>query len=78
MDAFVTRLEASVPAGDRLGVRPLWYGWNAGDADATVAAWPGFRANMAAITVLTRAWARALARQTDLVEGLVRFCESRL
>ena len=27
---------------------------------------------------VARAWARALARQTDLTEGLVRFCENRL
>ena len=78
MDAFVTRLEASVPDGAELGLRPLWYGWNAGDPAATVAAWPGFRARMGAIGVLARAWARALARQTDLTEGLVRFCENRL
>ena len=78
MDAFVTRLEASVPDGAGLGLRPLWYGWNAGDPAATAAAWPGFRARMGAIGVLARAWARALARQTDLTEGLVRFCENRL
>ncbi|MCC7216192.1 MAG: elongation factor P maturation arginine rhamnosyltransferase EarP [Burkholderiales bacterium] len=78
MDAFVTRLEGSVPEGHRLGLRPLWYGWNAGDPVATAAAWPDFRAKMPAIAVLARAWARALARQTDLAEGLVRFCENRL
>ena len=78
MDAFVTRLEASVPDGAGLGLRPLWYGWNAGDPAATAAAWPGFRARMGAISVVARAWARALARQTDLTEGLVRFCENRL
>ena len=61
-----------------LGLRPLWYGWNAGDPVATAAAWPDFRAKMPAIAVLARAWARALARQTDLAEGLVRFCENRL
>ena len=78
MDAFLTRLEASVPDGDRLGLRALWYGWNAGDPAATAKAWPAFRARMPAFTVVARAWARALARQTDLAEGLVRFCESRL
>ena len=78
MDAFLTRLEGSVPDGVRLGQRTFWYAWNAGDPITTADAWPGYRAAMPAITVLARAWARALARQPDLAGGLVKFCESRL
>jgi len=78
MDAFLTRLEGSLPEGGRLGQRAFWYAWNTGDPDAVADAWPGYRALLPSITVLARAWARARARQTDLAEGLVRFCENRL
>ena len=78
MDAFLTRVEASLPDAARTAQRAFWYAWNAGDPDATAEAWPRYRASMPALAVLGRAWARALARQTDLAEGLVRYCESRL
>ncbi len=78
MDAFLTRLEGSLPEGGRIGQRAFWYAWNTGDPDGVAGAWPGYRALLPTITVLTRAWARARARQTDLAEGLVRFCENRL
>jgi uncharacterized repeat protein (TIGR03837 family) len=78
MDAFLTRLEASLPEGIRIDQRTFWYAWNAGDPIATADAWPAYRAVMPAVTVLARAWARSLARQADLANALVRFCESRL
>ena len=78
MDAFLNRLEGGLPEGTRIGQRAFWYAWNVGAADATAEAWPAYRATMPAITVLARAWARALARQPDLAERLVKFCESRL
>ena len=78
MDAFLTRLEGSLPDGGRIGQRAFWYAWNTGDPDAVVAAWPGYRSLLPTITALTRAWARAHMRRTDLAEGLVRFCENRL
>ena len=78
MDAFLTRIEGTLPVGVRLGQRTFWYAWNAGDPITTVDAWPGYRAAMPGVTVLTAAWARALSRQPDLAEGLVKFCESRL
>ena len=78
MDAFLNRLEGGLPEGTRVGQRAFWYAWNVGAADATAEAWPAYRATMPAITVLARAWARALARQPDLAERLVKFCESRL
>ena len=78
MDAFLNRLEGTLPEGVRIGQRTFWYAWNTADATAVADAWPGYRRTMPAITVLARAWARALARQPDLAAGLVRFCESRL
>jgi uncharacterized repeat protein (TIGR03837 family) len=78
MDAFLTRIEAGLPDAPREAQRALWYAWNAGDAEATAEAWPAYRESMPALGVLARAWARALARQSDLAEGLVRYCESRL
>ena len=41
-------------------------------------AWPAFRAAMPLLEARGRAWARALARQTDLARGLVTFSENRL
>jgi uncharacterized repeat protein (TIGR03837 family) len=78
MDAFLTRLEASLPEGIRIDQRTFWYAWNAGDAIGVADAWPVYRSVMPAVAVLARAWARSLARQADLAGGLVRFCESRL
>jgi uncharacterized repeat protein (TIGR03837 family) len=78
MDAFLTRIEANLPDSVRLAQRTFWYAWNAGDSVTTSEAWPEYRAAIPAVTVLARAWARALARQQDLTEGLVKYCESRL
>jgi len=78
MDAFLTRMEASLPEDVRLPQRAFWYAWNAADPAATAAAWRGFRAALPGLTVVARAWARALARQHDLASALVRYCESRL
>ena len=78
MDAFLTRVEGSLPEGVRLPQRAFWYAWNASDAAATADAWPRFRAATAGLRVVARAWARALARQPDLASALVRYCENRL
>jgi uncharacterized repeat protein (TIGR03837 family) len=78
MDAFLTRLEASLPEGGRIGHRAFWYAWNAGDPVALADAWPAYLALLPTITALTRAWARLLARRTDLADALVKFCENRL
>ena len=78
MDAFLTRMEASLPEGVRLPQRAFWYAWNAQDPAATAAAWREFRGALPGLTVVARAWARALARQHDLASALVKYCESRL
>ena len=78
MDAFLTRMEASLPEDVRLPQRSFWYAWNAADPAATAAAWREFRGALPGLTVVARAWARALSRQQDLASALVRYCESRL
>ncbi len=78
MDAFLTRYEAGLVAGARDAQRAFWYDWNAGAAEAAVATWPAFRRELPLLTAHGAAWAGALARQTDLAEGLVKFCENRL
>jgi len=78
MDAFLTRIESSLPEPARAAQRTFWYAWNAADPVPTAAAWPAYRDSMPALSVLSRAWARALARQADLAGGLVKYCESRL
>lgn len=78
MDAFLTRLEATLPTGGRLDLRAFWYAWNAADPAALTAAWPAYQALLPVITVLARAWARSLGRRADLANALVKFCENRL
>jgi uncharacterized repeat protein (TIGR03837 family) len=78
MDAFLTRVEANLPDAAREAQRAFWFAWNTQDPVSTPLAWPAYRASMPALGVLSRAWARALARQTDLASGLVKYCESRL
>lgn len=78
MDAFLTRLETTLPEGIRIDQRSFWYAWNAADPVALADAWPVYRSVMPAMTVLGRAWARALARHPDLATGLVKFVENRL
>jgi uncharacterized repeat protein (TIGR03837 family) len=78
MDAFLTRAEATLPGTVREAQRTLWYAWNAGDPEAAAEAWPAYRRAMPALGVMSRAWARALARQQDLAGGLVKYCESLL
>src|SRR5215213_8574397 len=62
MDAFLTRMEATLPDGVRRPQRAFWYAWNASDPVATADAWPQFRAATAGLRVVARGWARALAR----------------
>ena len=78
LDALLTRYEAGVDPAAALAQRAFWQSWNSGHAAATVAAWPAFRAALPLLEARGRAWARALARQTDLARGLVTFCENRL
>ena len=78
LDALLTRFEAGLGAGAVRARRAFWQAWNSGHPDATVAAWPAFRAALPALNAHARVRAGALARQTDLAKGLVAFCENRL
>jgi uncharacterized repeat protein (TIGR03837 family) len=78
LDALLTRYEAGIDADVALAQRNFWQAWNSGQPEATVAAWPGLRTVLPVLGSRGRAWARALARQTDLARGLVTFCENRL
>ncbi len=78
MDAFLTRVESQLPDSACAAQRAFWYAWNAGDPLMTADAWPAWRAAMPALGTIAGAWSRALARQTDLATGLVKYCENRL
>jgi hypothetical protein len=78
LDALLTRFEAGLDAGAVRARRAFWQAWNSGHPDATVAAWPAFRAALPTLNAHARVRAGALARQTDLAKGLVAFCENRL
>ncbi len=83
LDALLTRYEAHANENEP-GVaafhaqRTFWRAWNVGDAIAVADAWPAFRAALPELKARGRGWADVLARQTDLAEGLVKFCEKRL
>ena len=78
LDALLTRYEAGLDPMAALAQRAFWQAWNSGNPEATVAAWPSFRSALPGLGARGRAWAHALARQTDLTKGLVTFCENRL
>jgi uncharacterized repeat protein (TIGR03837 family) len=78
MDAFLIRFESGLAPAAATAQRAFWYAWNAGAGDALAAAWPAFRDAAAALETHGEHWARALASQVDLAEGLVRFSENRL
>ncbi len=88
LDALLTRFEGRIIdpaatnadpfAGAASSQRAFWRAWNAGDAETLAAAWPAYRAALSLLEDHGQAWTQALARQTDLAEGLVNFCENRL
>jgi len=78
LDALLTRYEAGVDPAAALAQRAFWQAWNSGHDREAVAAWPAFRNALPVLGGRARAWARALARQTDLARGLVNFAENRL
>ncbi|HQR12424.1 MAG TPA: elongation factor P maturation arginine rhamnosyltransferase EarP [Casimicrobiaceae bacterium] len=83
LDALLARFEGhandnGLGAAASGAQRVFWRAWNVGDSLATADAWPTFRAALPELKSRGRAWGEALARQTDLAEGLVRFCENRL
>jgi uncharacterized repeat protein (TIGR03837 family) len=78
MDAFLTRYEAGMPESVRAVQRAFWYGWNDGNADMVVSAWPALRAALPALRRHGNAWAEHLAAGTDLATLLVNHCENRL
>jgi len=78
LDALLTRFDAGLDPATVRARRAFWQAWNAGQPDATGAAWPAFRAALPALRVHALARATGLARQTDLAKGLVTFCENRL
>lgn len=78
MDAFLTRYEAGLPGAVRDVQRAFWYGWNDGNADMVVSAWPDLLAALPALRRHAHAWADHLAAGTDLGSLLVNYCENRL
>ena len=78
LDAFLGPLRSRARSCHRRDRRAFWQAWNSGLPEAAAAAWPAFRAALPALQAHARAWAVALARQTDLAKGLVKFCENRL
>ena len=78
LDALLTRFDAGLDAETVGARRAFWQAWNSGDAEATAAAWPSFRAALPVLKAQAQVRAGALARQEDLAKQLVTFCENRL
>ena len=78
LDALLMRFDAGLAVSAIGARREFWQAWNSGHPDATAAAWPSFRAALPALNAQAPVRAAALARQADLAQGLVTFCENRL
>jgi len=76
LDAFLARYGAALPPDPAAALRSHASAWNGeGDAGAT---WQQFAAALPALRRHAESWASALAVQSDLAEGLVKFCADRV
>jgi len=76
LDAFLARYGAALPPDPAAALRSLSIAWN-GEGDAG-AAWQQFAAALPALSTNAESWTSALAAQSDLAEGLVKFCADRV
>ncbi len=76
LDAFLARYGAALPPDPAAALRRLSIAWN-GEGDAG-AAWQQFAAALPALSTHAESWTSALAVQSDLAEGLVKFCADRV
>jgi uncharacterized repeat protein (TIGR03837 family) len=76
LHAFLARYGAALPMDPAAALRSLSIAWN-GEGDAG-AAWQQFVAAHPALRMHAESWASALAAQSDLAEGLVKFCADRV
>ena len=72
LDAFLARYGAGLRPDPAAALRSLWIAWN-GEGDAG-AAWQQFAAALPALRTHAESWTSALAVQSDLAKGLVKFC----
>lgn len=83
MAAFLERYTASLDRAQAGAVTALWEAWNRRDSDrpdpgarpSIADAWSAFLARRPALEAHARAWCDGLARQRDLADGLVDFCD---
>ncbi|MBA3504293.1 MAG: elongation factor P maturation arginine rhamnosyltransferase EarP [Betaproteobacteria bacterium] len=78
LEAFLARYTSGLHGVSAAAVRDFWRAFNAGDGAATATAWPSLRASLPVLSTHGRAWASALAQQSDLATRLVNFAASRL
>jgi hypothetical protein len=76
LDAFLARYGAALPPDPAAALGSLAIAWN-GEGDAG-AAWHQFAAALPALRTHAESWAAALAVQSDLAEGLIKFCADRV
>ena len=78
LDAFVARYAADLPRAPRAAFVAFSDAFNAEDGPAAAAAWPAFRAAIAALEAHGRRWSDALQEVPELTGGLVRFVRGQL
>ena len=76
LDAFLAHYGAALPSDPAAALRRLALAWN-GEGDAG-AAWQQFAIALPALRNHAESWASALAAQSDLAVGLVKFCADRV
>ncbi|HEX4885843.1 MAG TPA: elongation factor P maturation arginine rhamnosyltransferase EarP [Casimicrobiaceae bacterium] len=78
LDAFLARFAAGLAPGASAALIAFTHAFNAMDAPAVAAAWPGMQQALPALRAHARRWADELAAMPDLATQLVDFARSRL
>ena len=78
LDAFLARYAQELASAEQRALTAFWQAFNREDGDDTAAAWPSFRAAIAAYAAHGRRWADALAARPDLASAMVDFGRARL
>ena len=78
LDAFLARYATALAPPASRALAAFWHSFNDEDADATVAAWPAYRAAIGAYAAHGARWAAELAALPELTAGMVDFWRRRL
>lgn len=73
LEAFLAIYCIGLPSPAEKAVRGMWQAWNGSNADTIGAAWNGFVAELPALNVHARRWAKRLSEMPDEASNLLSF-----